>query len=348
MKVVPVLVNHWADCEFGGSAKDVGFYESGFRSPGYGYSLSFRDYASTLASHYANEPAIAFWQLANEAEAPSPAAAASTTRRASNALRGFAAEMTQTVKAADPNHLVSLGTMGSGQCGTANGDYRAVHEPVDICEYHDYDYEGNPADNADNPMPGDEWNGLAERLDPAEPMASTSRCFVGEVGISSDVSLERRAEFFAAKLEAQTAAGVDGFALWDKVLESLPTRPPPPAATRATGSATATPPRTSPAPTAKLGTERLSPGRKSSRASGSARGRASGAPTSADGVSAARARGADRATARLISNRPPDPPHGRCCRPSGPETLAIWGMNRGITGGFGGSGLRRLQSPRQP
>ena len=40
MKVVPVLVNHWADCEFGGQAKDVDFYESGYQSPGYGYSLS--------------------------------------------------------------------------------------------------------------------------------------------------------------------------------------------------------------------------------------------------------------------------------------------------------------------
>ena len=219
MKVVPVLVNHWADCEFGGSAKDVDFYESGFRNPGYGYSLSFRDYASTVASHYANEPAIAFWQLANEAEAPSPGGGCDEGR-AANALRGFAAEMTPTVKSADPNHLVSLGTMGSGQCGTANGDYRAVHEPVDICEYHDYDYEGNPADNADNPMPGDEWNGLAERLDQCGPNGLNKPLFVGEVGISSEVSLERRAEFFAAKLEAQSAAGVDGFALWDKVLET--------------------------------------------------------------------------------------------------------------------------------
>ena len=128
--------------------------------------------------------------------------------------------MTEAIKQADPNHLVSLGTMGSGQCGTANGDYRMVHEPVDICEYHDYDYEGNPADNADNPMPGDEWNGLAERLEQCGPYGLNKPLFVGEVGISSDVSLDRRAEFFAAKLEAQTAAGVDGFVLWDKVLET--------------------------------------------------------------------------------------------------------------------------------
>ena len=226
MKVVPVLVNHWADCEFGGQAKDSSFYESGYQSPGYGYSLSAREYATTVASHYANEPAIAFWQLANEAEAPSPGGGCDEGR-AAGALRGFAAGMTEAIKQADPNHLVSLGTMGSGQCGTANGDYRMVHEPVDICEYHDYDYEGNPADNADNPMPGDEWNGLAVRLSQCGPEGLNKPLFVGEVGISADVvggldegSLQQRASYFEAKIARQAEAGVDGFVLWEKVLEA--------------------------------------------------------------------------------------------------------------------------------
>ena len=90
--------------------------------------------------------------------------------------------MTQAIKEVDPNHLVSLGTMGSGQCGTANGDYRMVHEPVDVCEYHDYDYEGNPSDNADNPIPGDEWNGLAKRLDQCGPSGLDKPLFIGEAG----------------------------------------------------------------------------------------------------------------------------------------------------------------------
>jgi len=218
MKVIPVLVNHWADCEFSGAAKDLSFYESGFRSPGYGYAQSFRDYAATLASHYAGEPAIAFWQLANEAEAPNPGGGCDEPRAAA-ALRGFAAEMTAALKAADPNHLVSLGTMGSGQCGTANGDYRSVHEPVDVCEYHDYDYEGNPADNSDNPMPGDEWNGLAKRIEQCGPAGLDKPLLIGEAGISDEVSLDQRAAYFARKIEAQSAAGVDGFVLWEKILE---------------------------------------------------------------------------------------------------------------------------------
>ena len=219
MKVVPVLANNWADCEYAGAAKDASFYESGFRSPGYGYSLSYRDYARTLAAHYASEPAIAFWQLVNEAEAPNEGGGCDEARAAS-ALRGFAAEMTAELRSADPNHLVSLGTMGSGQCGTANGDYRAVHEPVDICEYHDYDFSGDARDDAAAPIPGDEWNGLAKRLEQCGPGGLDKPLFVGEAGISDEVPLERRAAYFAAKLEAQFAAGVDGYALWDKVLEN--------------------------------------------------------------------------------------------------------------------------------
>jgi mannan endo-1,4-beta-mannosidase len=219
MKVVPVLTNHWADCEFGGAAKDVSFYESGFRSAGYGYSLSYREYARRVAAHYANEPAIAFWQLVNEAEAPNPGGGCDENRAAS-ALRGFAAEMTAAVKEVDPNHLVSLGTMGSGQCGAAGSSYRAVHEPVDICEYHDYDYSGNPLDDVDNPIPGDAWNGLAKRIEQCGAAGLGKPLFVGEAGISDEHPLDQRAAFFAAKIETQLAAGVDGFVLWDKVLEA--------------------------------------------------------------------------------------------------------------------------------
>jgi mannan endo-1,4-beta-mannosidase len=226
MKVIPVLVNHWADCEFGGEAKTVDFYESGYREAGYGYQRSYLDYARTVAAHYANEPAIAFWQLVNEAEAPNPGGGCDEARAAA-ALSGFAATMSTAVKEADPNHLVSLGTMGSGQCGTSDRSYRRVHESVDIAEYHDYDYAGNPLDDPGNPIPGDQWNGLQARLEQTGPRGLNKPLFVGEAGIRADVagaidpaSLQARAEFFAAKIEAQMAAGVDGFLLWEKVLES--------------------------------------------------------------------------------------------------------------------------------
>ena len=60
LKVVPVLVNHYPDCEpSGGAQKSVGFYSSAFRSPGYGYSMGFKAYAGMVAQHYASNRTIA-------------------------------------------------------------------------------------------------------------------------------------------------------------------------------------------------------------------------------------------------------------------------------------------------
>ncbi len=259
MKVIPVLVNHWADCEFGGEAKTADFYESGFRSPGYGYARSYLDYARSVAEHYRDEPAIAFWQLANEAEAPQ-AGGGCDEDRAAAALRGFAAEMTGAVKAADPNHLVSLGTMGSGQCGAANNHFRQIHEPVDICEYHDYDYEGNSSDGSDVPLPGDQWNGLPARLDQCGSSGLRKPIFVGEAGIASDVAgapwpgvapgsrrllrgEDRGADGGGRRRRRALGEGPRGIRLSSRR----------PAAMRATASASAIRPRTSPAVTGSPG-----------------------------------------------------------------------------------------------
>ena len=76
MRVIPVLVNHWADCEFGGAAKTVGFYESGFQSPGYGYSLSYATTRRNVAAHYATIPRSPSGSSPTRPRRPRPAAAA--------------------------------------------------------------------------------------------------------------------------------------------------------------------------------------------------------------------------------------------------------------------------------
>ena len=47
----------------------------------------------------------------------------------------------RSIKSIDPNHLVSLGTIGSGQCGTSGDYYKQLHAipTIDLCEVHDYD-----------------------------------------------------------------------------------------------------------------------------------------------------------------------------------------------------------------
>ena len=99
--------------------------------------------------------------------------------------------------------------MGGGQCGAQGEQYQAVHDlpNIDLCEYHDY----SPA----QPMPGDQWNGLQVRLD--QCAALDKPLFVGEAGIIPNQvggTLADRAAALLAKLEAQSAAGVQGFLSW--------------------------------------------------------------------------------------------------------------------------------------
>jgi hypothetical protein len=95
LKVIPVLVNHYPDCEpSGAKRKDEGFYDYGYKTAGWGYPQSFKDYAYNLASRYRNNATIAFWQIVNEAET-SWSGGCNTTieanghQRAANVLRRF-------------------------------------------------------------------------------------------------------------------------------------------------------------------------------------------------------------------------------------------------------------------
>jgi hypothetical protein len=124
-------------------------------------------------------------------------------------LRSFAADVSDLIKSIDPNHLVSLGTMGGGQCGAQGAEYQSVHDPpsIDFCEYHDY--------SPDATMPGDQWNGLQVRLDQCAIL--NKPLLVDETGIRpSDVggSLQARVDAFRAKFTAQFNAGVVGELVW--------------------------------------------------------------------------------------------------------------------------------------
>lgn len=227
LKVIPVLVNQWPDCEWPSIAKNHGFYQSAYLSPGYGNVLSYKDWAVTVATRYASDPAVAFWQLVNEAEASYYDAGGNfqCPADAPNVLRSFADDMVGRIKAVDPNHLVSLGTIGSGQCGASSDQYSYVHAgAVDMCEIHDYD-EPPVA------LPGDQYNGVAVRLNQCN--ALNKPIFAGEAGIRADVAadggdtgsitaatLARRAQFFDNKIAGQFAKGLDGWLIWDKIVEA--------------------------------------------------------------------------------------------------------------------------------
>lgn len=230
--VIPTLVNHWKDCEWGDSIeKNHGFYAWAYRSAGFGYALSYRDWAVMVAGRYANDPAIAFWQLVNEAEADfaGPGGDDVCPDDADRVLRRFADDMTAEVKAVDPNHLVSLGTIGSGQCGAVEEEYGEVHAgAVDLCEIHQQPNREGVVSTV--PVPGDDFNGVAVRLRQCALLGKP--IVVGEVGIPADVgpsglrigsispaTLQRRADLLSEKIAAQSRLGMDGFVVWESVPE---------------------------------------------------------------------------------------------------------------------------------
>jgi hypothetical protein len=236
MKAIVTLAGSTSTCDEPNGPtlyKTIGWYQSGYLSPYGGYPLSFHTYAMDVAAHFAQEPTVAFWQLVNEAQAPSYDASGQLTcpdeTAARNALRTFSDNMTAAIHAVDPYHLVDLGTLSSGDCGIANdADYTYVHAGlVNLCEFHDY---GFPA----SPMPASLAGIISDCRSLDKPV------FIGESGIPANVGLNgtpaggcspwpgcspdpitfdtlaERAGFFEAKIKAANAAGVSGYVIWVK------------------------------------------------------------------------------------------------------------------------------------
>jgi len=208
-KVVVTLGNQWGDCDAGGYRTE-GWYQGGYRtSPDPGMPSTYDQWVQQVVTRYKGNSAVLAWQLMNEAE-DLVAGGGSCSATAEASLQAFAQDVGAKVKKIDPNHLLSLGTIGSGQCGSSGTDYQKLYSvsTLDLCEYHDY---GAPT----TPMPGDQWNGLAERL--AQCAALNKPLFVGETGIqTADAgSLALRAADFEAKLTTQFGAGVAGELVWD-------------------------------------------------------------------------------------------------------------------------------------
>lgn len=206
-RVIVTLGNQWADCDSEGF-KSAAWYAGGYRHKPATLPASYRDYVAEVVARYRREPAVLMWQLLNEAEVPIHVGVLCDETEAHRLLKEWAADMAGLVKSIDRFHLLSIGTIGSGQCGAQFTDYKSLHDipGVDICEFHDYGVAL---------MPGDPWNGLAFRLQQCAELGKP--LFVGETGIDPqwlDGTVAARAALFEAKLSAQFAAGVVGEVLW--------------------------------------------------------------------------------------------------------------------------------------
>lgn len=206
VRVIATLGNQWGECEQGGF-KPASWYAGGYRTDQTGGIVAYRAWVQEVVSRYKNDPTILAWQLMNEAEA-APANRDGCDPNGTAILRAFADDIGGLVHSLDSRHLVSLGTIGSGQCGTSGDDYEHVHASggIDLCEYHDYDNV--------LAMPGDQWNGLALRINQCKRLGKP--LFIGELGAKpSEVGgAQARADLFARKLTASFQAGAAGTLVW--------------------------------------------------------------------------------------------------------------------------------------
>ncbi len=208
-RVIATLADQWGACEQPGSPgvyKTEAWYQGGYRTTPMNAAVtrSYRDWAAEVAARYHNNATILAWQLMNEAEDQVSYGGACGSAAS---LKSWADDVAGVVKRSDPNHLVSLGTIGGGQCGSSGSDYQLVHSGpnIGLCEYHDYD--------STSALPGDQWNGLQIRLQQCAALGKP--LFVGEIGLDRSLGLPQRASYIDAKLAAQLGAGSVGVLLWD-------------------------------------------------------------------------------------------------------------------------------------
>lgn len=211
VKVIVTLGNEWGDCDSSRGYKGLSWYQGDYKTridPN--YLTTYRQWVSSVVTRYKSNPTILMWQLMNEAEDLDSRGGTCEEASATSALRSFTDNVGGLIHSIDPNHLVDLGTLGSGQCGARGGDYQTVHASAgtDLCEYHDY---GSPS----APMPGDQWNGLQVRINQCKTLRKP--LFVGETAIIASAvgSYQQRNNDFNAKFSAQFTAGVVGDLIWD-------------------------------------------------------------------------------------------------------------------------------------
>ena len=203
VKVVVTLGNQWGSCE-GSQYLTDSWYTGGYKTQVIsGDTVPYRQFVQEIVSRYKNDPTIAMWQLINEAEIKTGKSATSCSPTAD--LYNFATDVSGLIKSIDPNHLVNLGTMGGGQCGSQGADYQKLGSipSIDVLEFHDYGHDGEA-------IPAN----LARDISISQALGKP--VFVGEAGIqiASGGSLSTRAAEFSAKVTAQLNGGVGGFLVW--------------------------------------------------------------------------------------------------------------------------------------
>jgi endo-1,4-beta-mannosidase len=217
IRVIPVLGNQFGNCDYYPSyAKNLSFtkstvwYETGYMAPNSGYALSYRDYVRMIVGAFKDDPTVLVWQLMNEAQV------SDLTDADGAILRGFVTDVSGLIKSIDSNHLVSVGTQGTGQPGTQGPSNRALHEisTVDVVEAHDYDNDADPLPGYPDSRWNTIWGAMTDAVELDKPF------FIDEAGITAGddaacpYTLAARAELLASKARAMFRQGGVGYLYW--------------------------------------------------------------------------------------------------------------------------------------
>ncbi|MBN0975166.1 MULTISPECIES: beta-mannosidase [unclassified Gordonia (in: high G+C Gram-positive bacteria)] len=212
--VLPVLAAADGACE-SEVFKERDWYRSGWRTVAGAGGLTFEQWVRTAVGRWKSRSALAGWELVGEPE-PSICGDQSCGWQqrscpvdAARVLRSFFGSAGAMVTRLHGGAVIWSGFTGGGQCGTAGPDYQYVAGSpyVDVLDYHDYGADGVA-------LPGDQWNGLAERLRQARVVGKPLA--VNEIGqhAGSCGSTSERADDFRTKVAGQRAAGTATALFW--------------------------------------------------------------------------------------------------------------------------------------
>ena len=226
LRVMPVLEDGPGNCSTGEAGVPLAetgrgdWYSTGYLEPLGEATVSYRDYVERVTRHYRDEPTIVAWSLVNEAETDQRDDEGRTV------LVDFARDVSAVAHAADPRHLVTLGTQANGAVGTSGADFADVYRlpGMDLTEVHDWGYYGDDEEAMPGAAPGgqlpepDECRATDARIACSFALARElgKPIIVGEAGIAADDgdARTRRADLFRAKLAAAFEAGASGYLIW--------------------------------------------------------------------------------------------------------------------------------------
>ena len=138
---------------FYSNAKARGFYDAHLRR-------TVTRVNSITGSAYATDPAVFSWQLANE---PRPGGSDGAITRNASAYYDWIDSTAETIRALDPNHLVSLGQEGTQAANSSQAIVLRAHRNIDYLTAHIWplNWSWAKGDDLDGTWPTVEKNTLA-------------------------------------------------------------------------------------------------------------------------------------------------------------------------------------------